>query len=68
MHYNVGNDLLDTVVNKGLFAYENGYAPLPQKPGLGIEIEEGKAIELDREGHNFKVEAWRSDDGTIVEF
>lgn len=68
MHYNVGNDLLDTVVNKSLFAYENGYAPLPQKPGLGIEIEEGKAIELDREGHNFKVEAWRSDDGTIVEF
>lgn len=68
IHYNRGNDLLDYLKDPGVFKYEDGYVKLPVKPGLGIEVNEDKVIEADREGHNWKNPLWRNDDGTVAEW
>ncbi|HEX8328810.1 MAG TPA: galactonate dehydratase, partial [Hymenobacter sp.] len=40
IHYNIGNDLLDYLVDPSVFAYHDGVVAIPQGPGLGIEINE----------------------------
>jgi len=68
IHYNQGNELLDYVLNKDDFAIEQGYMkPLP-KPGLGVEIDEEKVVEMAKEGCDWKNPIWRHDDGTIAEW
>lgn len=68
IHYNVGNDLLDFLTDKTVFNYENGYVAIPQKPGLGIEINESKVRELSLAGHDWKNPVWRNADGTVAEW
>lgn len=68
MHYNVRSDLLDYLRDPSVFSYENGFVIIPQKPGLGIEINEDKVKEADREGHNWKNPLWRNEDGTVAEW
>jgi len=68
IHYNKGYDLLDYVVNKEIFSYEDGYAKLPTLPGLGVIIDEDKVREMDKIGHNWKNPIWRHKDGTIAEW
>lgn len=68
IHYNVGSDLLDYITDKDVFKYENGYAKIPQGPGLGIEINEDhvrKISETDVDWHN---PIWRHKDGSIAEW
>ena len=40
IHYNVGNDLLDYLVDPSVFACIDGYVARPTAPGLGIEVDE----------------------------
>ncbi len=40
IHYNQGADLLDYVTNKADFTSVEGYLTIPDKPGLGVEIDE----------------------------
>lgn len=68
IHYNQGSDLLDYLKDPGVFGYENGFVTLPIAPGLGIEINEEKVIEADREGHDWKNPIWRNEDGTVAEW
>ena len=68
IHYNKGNDLLDYLKDPLVFRYEDGFVKIPQKPGLGIEINEEKVIEADSEGHNWKNPLWRNEDGTVAEW
>lgn len=68
IHYNKGFDLLDFVANKEIFDYKDGYVQIPQKPGLGIEINEELVKEVDREGLEWTNPSWRNDDGTIAEW
>lgn len=69
IHYNAGgNDLLDYMKDPSVFAYENGHVSLPAGPGLGVELDEDKLIEADKEGHNWKNPVWRNEDGTIAEW
>jgi len=68
IHYNQGSDLLDYLVDPQVFRYEDGYVPLPSKPGLGIEIDEDKVRRAAEEGHNWKNPIWRREDGTVAEW
>lgn len=68
IHYNVGNDLLDYVVNREDFALDGGYLHIPRKPGLGIIIDEGLVGERAAVGHDWKNPVWRNADGTVAEW
>lgn len=68
IHYNQGNDLLDFLKNPGVFEYKDGYVGLPDKPGLGIDIDEEKVRDLDQLSHDWKNPVWRNQDGTIAEW
>jgi len=68
IHYNEGSDLLDYLANPGVFDYEDGYVAIPEKPGLGIEIDEEKVREAAKVGHDWKDPVWRNVDGTVAEW
>lgn len=68
IHYNQGAELLDYVINKEDFRIDHGYMkPLP-KPGLGVEVDEGKLIEMAEQGADWKNPIWRHEDGSIAEW
>ncbi|MFO7322467.1 MAG: galactonate dehydratase [Chloroflexota bacterium] len=68
IHYNVGNDLLDYLVDPTVFAYDDGYVRLPDGPGLGIEVNEDVVREAAERGHAWRNPVWRLDDGAIAEW
>ncbi|KGT38413.1 galactonate dehydratase [Heyndrickxia coagulans P38] len=68
IHYNVGSDLLDYIVNKDVFKYEDGYVKMPKGPGLGIEVNEDHVRKLAETGHNWRNPVWRHKDGSIAEW
>jgi galactonate dehydratase len=68
IHYNQGSDLLDYVVDKSVFKYEDGYVQIPQAPGLGISINEEHVRRMAVEGHQWKNPVWRHRDGTVAEW
>ncbi len=68
IHYNVGNDLLDYLADPSEFSYSDGYVAIPDKPGLGITVNEEKVRELARTGHDWKNPVWRHADGAIAEW
>ncbi|HCE12960.1 galactonate dehydratase [Enterococcus sp.] len=68
IHYNKGFDLLDFVKNKEIFQYKDGYVDLPQKPGLGLEMDEERVKEISQEGLIWTNPQWKNYDGTIAEW
>ncbi|TGE25122.1 galactonate dehydratase [Hymenobacter aquaticus] len=68
IHYNVGNDLLDYLVDPTVFEYHNGYANIPGGPGLGIEINEEYVRQRALIGHDWKNPIWRNPDGSVAEW
>lgn len=68
IHYNKENDLLDYIKDRKVFDYKDGYANIPQGPGLGIEINEDYVRKRAEEGHNWRNPVWRHKDGTIAEW
>lgn len=68
IHYNENGDLLDYMDNPSLFTYKDGFIEVPEGPGLGVEINEAKLIEMDKVGHNWKNPVWRNYDGTVAEW
>jgi len=68
IHYNEKYDLLYYVKNKDIFNYKDGYVNIPDKPGLGIEIDEEKVVTMSKDSHNWKSPIWRNEDGTIAEW
>ncbi len=68
IHYNKENDLLDYIKDRRVFDYEDGYAKIPQGPGLGIEIDEDYVRKRAEEGHNWRNPVWRHEDGSIAEW
>jgi len=68
IHYNQGNDILDYLADRSVFAYHGGYVPLPQGPGLGIEIDEDAVRRAATVGHRWRNPIWRLADGSIAEW
>jgi len=68
IHYNTGNDLLDYLVDKTVFDYENSYVRIPEGPGLGIEINEDHVRKMAAVGHNWRNPLWRHTDGSVAEW
>jgi galactonate dehydratase len=68
IHYNQGSDLLDYVTDRAVFAYSDGFVPIPQAPGLGIEINEEHVREQAKIGHRWHNPLWRHADGSVAEW
>jgi len=69
IHYNgAGQDLLDYLIDPGVFSYADGMVAIPQGPGLGIEVNEERVIEAAKTGHRWRNPLWRHKDGSLAEW
>ncbi|RYU78066.1 galactonate dehydratase [Hymenobacter persicinus] len=68
IHYNKANDLLDYLADPTVFKYENGFANIPDGPGLGIEINEEYVKQRAAVGHDWHNPIWRNTDGSVAEW
>ena len=68
IHYNQDSDLLDYLVDKSVFKFENGFVKIPDGPGLGIEIDEQHVRKMTAIGHNWKNPIWRHNDNSVAEW
>lgn len=68
IHYNEGGDLGDYVMPDRGFTLKDGYLDIPQRPGLGIEVNEAHVIEQAAIVHNWTAPVWRHSDGSIAEW
>ena len=68
IHYNQGADLLDYLVDKTVFGYEDGVVRRNRRPGLGIEINEEKVREASARWEDWKNPIWRTADGVVAEW
>ena len=68
IHYNQGAELLDFVKNKADFNMEGGYFKPLMKPGLGVDIDEDKVIEMSRRAPDWRNPVWRLADGVVAEW
>ncbi|MCB1755291.1 MAG: galactonate dehydratase [Gammaproteobacteria bacterium] len=68
IHYNTGNDVLDYLSDPGPLRIVDGYLPLLEGPGLGVEINEEYLIEKAKEGHRWRNPVWRHTDGSVAEW
>lgn len=66
IHYNEAVDLLDYVTEETVFEYEDGFIEIPERPGLGIGLDEDAFVEwsLDRSTDD----VWRHPDGSFAEW
>jgi galactonate dehydratase len=69
IHYNTGgHDLLNFCVNKEALTPVGGYLPVPEAPGLGVEIDEAAVREADKDRHRWRNPVWRTSDGSFAEW
>ena len=54
--------------NKEMFYYKDGYCEFPEKPGLGILLDEEKIRKVSAEGLVWTNPEWENADGTIAEW
>lgn len=70
IHYNVGSDLGDYLVDPSVFAFDStdGHMARLTGPGLGIEIDEQAVIKAAASGHRWHNPVWRHADGSFAEW
>ena len=68
IHYNVGSDLLDYLVDPTVFNYADGYVARPTAPGLGIEVDAEAVEKAAAMGHRWRSPVWRHPDGSFAEW
>src|SRR6478735_7766001 len=69
IHYNTGgHDLLNFCTNKEALTPIDGYLPVPEGPGLGIDIDEAAVREADKDRHRWRNPIWRTRDGSFAEW
>ena len=69
IHYNTGgHDLLNFVIDKDVLSPVDGYLPIPEKPGLGITIDEAAVRDADKDRHRWRNPVWRLADGSFAEW
>jgi galactonate dehydratase len=68
IHYNVGSDVLDYLLDVTAFRLTDGHINRLTAPGLGIAIHE-KAVEAaTATGHRWRSPVWRHRDGSLAEW
>ncbi|OKL45810.1 galactonate dehydratase [Pseudovibrio exalbescens] len=68
IHYNKDNDVLDYLLDPSPLQIVDGYLPLLDKPGLGVEINEAFVEDRSKHASNWKNPIWRHEDGSIAEW
>jgi galactonate dehydratase len=68
IHYNVGADLFSYCSDKEALTPQDGYLPIPTKPGLGVEIDEQVVREAHKDRHRWRNPIWRHPDGSFAEW
>jgi galactonate dehydratase len=68
IHYNQGHDLLSFVRDAAVLTPVEGHLPIPDGPGLGVEIDEEKVREAAKVGHRWRNPVWRHADGSFAEW
>jgi galactonate dehydratase len=68
IHYNVDGEMNDYVVRDSRFDYADGWVRVPDRPGLGIEINESAVRAAAERGHDWRNPIWRHTDGSIAEW
>ena len=68
IHYNVGHDLLEFVADGAVLTPIDGALPIPAGPGLGIEIDEPRVREADKDRHRWRNPIFRTADGNFAEW
>ncbi|MEM1288878.1 MAG: galactonate dehydratase [Pseudomonadota bacterium] len=68
IHYNQGADVNDYLTEDTKIKVVDGFLPIPQKPGLGIEVDEEVVREKAAIGHRWRAPTWRHEDGSIAEW
>ena len=68
IHYNVGHDLLEFCSDKEVLTPQDGYLAIPEKPGLGITIDEAAVREAHKDRHRWRNPVWRLADGSFAEW
>ena len=68
IHYNVGHDLLYFITDPEVLSPVDGYLPIPQKPGLGVTINEEVVREAHQQRHRWRNPVWRNRDGSFAEW
>ena len=66
--YDTDYELTDYLKDPNVFGLKDGFVPLLTGAGLGIEIDEDKVRDAAANGHNWKNEIWRNEDGAIAEW
>ena len=54
--------------NKEVFQYRDGFVEVPEKPGLGLEIDEELVKKVSAEGLHWTNPKWHNYDGTMAEW
>jgi galactonate dehydratase len=68
IHYNVGSDLFDYLIDPTVFAFDQGHLRCPTRPGLGIEVDEDAVRAAAERGHRWRAPVWRHADGSLAEW
>jgi galactonate dehydratase len=69
IHYNEGgHDLLSFCANPEVLTPVDGHLPIPEGPGLGVEIDEEKVRAASLERHRWRNPVWRHTDGSFAEW
>lgn len=68
IHYNKGGDLNDYLVPESRCKVQDDFLPIPQGPGLGIQVDEAVVAERAISGHNWRAPIWRHADGSIADW
>ncbi|HET7709359.1 MAG TPA: galactonate dehydratase [Sphingomicrobium sp.] len=68
IHYNVGHDLLSFITDPEVLTPVDGHLPIPQKPGLGVTIDEDAVRAAHSDRHRWRNPVWRQKDGSFAEW
>ncbi|MER8032451.1 galactonate dehydratase [Streptomyces bauhiniae] len=70
IHYNVGSDLGDYLVDTSVFDFDttDGHMARLTAPGLGIEVDEDAVAKAAENGHRWRNPVWRHPDGSFAEW